>query len=74
MDTLISLGSLSSVAVSLLPSGNNDMFLDAGAYIISFVLFGKALEEISIQSSIDVSEAIKNSIPHNAKLLSRGNI
>jgi Cu2+-exporting ATPase len=50
------------------------MFLDAGAYIISFVLFGKAFEEISIQSSIDVSEAIKNSRPHNAKLLMSGNI
>jgi Cu+-exporting ATPase len=74
MDTLISLGSLSSVAVSLLPSSNSDMFLDAGAYIISFVLFGKAFEEISIQSSIDVSEAIKNSRPHNAKLLTSGNI
>ena len=46
MDTLISLGSLSSVAVSLLPSSNSDMLLDAGDYIISFVLFGKALEEI----------------------------
>ncbi|MDA8896816.1 cation-translocating P-type ATPase [Acidimicrobiia bacterium] len=74
MDTLISLGSLSSVAVSLLPSANSDMFLDAGAYIISFVLFGKAVEEVSIQSSIDVSEAIKNSRPQNAKLLNNGNI
>ena len=72
MDTLVSLGSLSSVAVSLLPSSNSDMFLDAGAYIISFVLFGKAVEEISIQSSIDVSEAIKNSKPQYAKLLSNG--
>lgn len=74
MDTLISLGSLSSVAVSLLPSASSDMFLDAGAYIISFVLFGKAVEEVSIQSSIDVSEAIKNSRPQNAKLLNNGNI
>ena len=72
MDTLVSLGSLSSVTVSLLPSSNSDMFLDAGAYIISFVLFGKAVEEISIQSSIDVSEAIKNSKPQYAKLLSNG--
>ena len=72
MDTLVSLGSLSSVVVSLLPSSNSDMFLDAGAYIISFVLFGKAVEEISIQSSIDVSEAIKNSKPQYAKLLSNG--
>ena len=72
MDTLVSLGSLSSVAVSLLPSSNSDMFLDAGAYIISFVLFGKAVEEISIQSSIDVSEAIKNSKPQYAKLLLNG--
>ena len=74
MDTLISLGSLSSVAVFHLPSANSDMFLDAGAYIISFVLFGKAVEEVSIQSSIDVSEAIKNSRPQNAKLLNNGNI
>ena len=74
MDTLISLGSLSSVAVSLLPSSNSDMFIDAGAYIISFVLFGKAVEEISIKDSINVSEAIKNSRPQNAKLLSDKNI
>ncbi|MDC3230905.1 cation-translocating P-type ATPase [Acidimicrobiia bacterium] len=74
MDTLVSLGSLSSVAVSLLPSSNSDMFLDAGAYIISFVLFGKAVEDISIQNSIDVSEAIKNSKPQYAKLLSNGKI
>ena len=72
MDTLVSLGSLSSVVVSLLPSSSSDMFLDAGAYIISFVLFGKAVEEISIQNSIDVSEAIKNSKPQYAKLLSNG--
>ena len=74
MDTLVSLGSLSSVVVSLLPSSNSDMFLDAGAYIISFVLFGKAVEDISIQNSIDVSEAIKNSKPQYAKLLSNGKI
>ena len=35
-------------------------------------MFGKAVEEISIQSSIDVSEAIKNSKPQYAKLLSNG--
>lgn len=74
MDTLISLGSLSSVAVSLLPSGDSDMFIDAGAYIISFVLFGKAVEEISIKDSVNVSEAIKNSRPQNAKVLSEENI
>jgi len=74
MDTLISLGSLSSVAVSLLPSSNSDMFLDAGAYIVSFVLFGKAVEEISIKDSINVSEAIKNTRPQNAKVLSEESI
>lgn len=74
MDTLISLGSLSSVAVSLLPSSNSDMFLDAGAYIVSFVLFGKAVEEISIKDSVNVSEAIKNSRPQNAKVLSKESI
>lgn len=74
MDTLISLGSLSSVAVSLLPSSNSDMFLDAGAYIVSFVLFGKAVEEISIKDSVNVSEAIKNSRPQNAKVLSEESI
>ena len=74
MDTLISLGSLSSVAVSLLPSSNSDMFIDAGAYIISFVLFGKAVEEISIKDSVNVSEAIKNSRPQNAKVLLDENI
>ena len=74
MDTLISLGSLSSVAVSLLPSSNSDMFIDAGAYIVSFVLFGKAVEEISIKDSVNVSEAIKNSRPQNAKVLSEESI
>ena len=74
MDTLISLGSLSSVAVSLLPSSNSDMFLDAGAYIVSFVLFGKAVEEFSIKDSINVSEAIKNTRPQNAKVLSEESI
>lgn len=74
MDTLISLGSLSSVVVSLLPSSNSDMFLDAGAYIVSFVLFGKAVEEISIKDSVNVSEAIKNSRPQNAKVLSEESI
>lgn len=74
MDTLISLGSLSSVVVSLLPSSNSDMFIDAGAYIVSFVLFGKAVEEISIKDSVNVSEAIKNSRPQNAKVLSEESI
>ena len=50
------------------------MFLDAGAYIVSFVLFGKAVEEISIKDSVNVSEAIKNSRPQNAKVLSEESI
>ena len=51
MDTLISLGSLSSLLISILPAelvssaGENKMFLDTGAFIISFLLIGKSIED-----------------------------
>ena len=51
MDTLISIGSLSSLIISVLPNellgsgntfnGESKMFLDTGAFIISFILIGK---------------------------------
>ena len=73
MDTLISLGSLSSLFISLLPaelvssvnsaSGENKMFLDTGAFIISFLLIGKAVEDKVINESVKTSESIKSRMP-----------
>jgi len=73
MDTLISLGSLSSLIISLLPaelvssvsptSGENKMFLDAGAFIVSFLLIGKAVEDRVIEESVKTSESIKSRMP-----------
>ncbi len=73
MDTLISLGSLSSLLISLLPadlvssvssaSGENKMFLDTGAFIVSFLLIGKAIEERVIEESVKTSESIKSRMP-----------
>ena len=73
MDTLISLGSLSSLLISLLPaelvssvssaSGENKMFLDTGAFIVSFLLIGKAVEDRVIEESVKTSESIKNRMP-----------
>jgi len=73
MDTLISLGSLSSLIISLLPaelvssvsptSGENKMFLDTGAFIVSFLLIGKAVEDRVIEESVKTSESIKSRMP-----------
>ncbi len=73
MDTLISLGSLSSLLISLLPaeivssvssaSGENKMFLDTGAFIVSFLLIGKAVEDKVIEESVKTSESIKSRMP-----------
>ena len=72
MDTLISIGSLSALIISLLPSTvlgsdlsitNNKMFLDTGAFIVSFILIGKAIEDKVIEESVNESETIKSQIP-----------
>lgn len=69
MDSLISIGSLSSIIVSLLPLVGNESFIDTGGYIISFLLIGKTIEEISIQKSISMSDAIKKSIPKRIRII-----
>ena len=69
MDTLISLGSLSSLLISILPAqlvssaGENKTFLDAGAFIISFLLIGKSVEDRVIEESVRTSESIKSRMP-----------
>ena len=72
MDTLISIGSLSALIISLLPSNvlgsdlsitNNKMFLDTGAFIVSFILIGKAIEDKVIEESVNESESIKSQMP-----------
>ena len=73
MDTLISLGSLSSLIISVipvdlitstsLPINENKMFLDTGAFIISFLLIGKAVEDKVIEESVKTSESVKNRMP-----------
>ena len=69
MDTLISLGSLSSLLISILPAelvssaGENKMFLDTGAFIISFLLIGKSVEDRVIEESVRTSGSIKSRMP-----------
>ena len=69
MDTLISLGSLSSLLISILPAelvssaGENKMFLDTGAFIISFLLIGKSIEDRVIEESVRTSKSIKSRMP-----------
>ena len=72
LDTLISIGSLSALIISLLPSTvlgsdlsitNNKMFLDTGAFIVSFILIGKAIEDKVIEESVNESESIKSQMP-----------
>ena len=69
MDTLISLGSLSSLLISILlaelvsSAGENKMFLDTGAFIISFLLIGKSIEDRVIEESVRTSESIKSRMP-----------
>ena len=69
MDSLISIGSLSSIIVSLIPLVGNKSFVDTGGYIISFLLIGKTVEEISIQKSISIADAIKKSIPKRIRVI-----
>ena len=73
MDTLISLGSLSSLLISIFPTelvtnisvstGETKMFLDTGAFIISFLLIGKAVEDKVVEESVKTSESIKSRMP-----------
>ena len=69
MDSLISIGSLSSIIVSLLPLAGSESFIDTGGYIISFLLIGKTVEEVSIQKSISIADAIKKSIPKRIRVI-----
>ena len=82
MDTLISLGSLSSLIISIIPVelitstsisiNDNKMFLDTGAFIISFLLIGKAVEGRVIEESVKTSESIKSRMPKTL-IVSRNN-
>ena len=82
MDTLISLGSLSSLIISIIPVelitstslsiNENKMFLDTGAFIISFLLIGKAVEDKVIEESVKTSESIKNKMPKTLIVLRKG--
>ena len=81
MDTLISIGSLSALIISLLPSTvlgsdlsitNNKMFLDTGAFIVSFILIGKAIEDKVIEESVNESESIKSRMPKTLIVERRG--
>ena len=73
MDTLISIGSLSSLIISVLPNellgsgntfnGESKMFLDTGAFIISFILIGKTIEEKVIDDAVQSTNSLKNRIP-----------
>ena len=69
MYSLISIGSLSSIIVSLLPLVGNESFIDTGGYIISFLLIGKTVEEVSIQKSISIADAIKKSVPKRIRVI-----
>ena len=72
MDSLISIGSLSSAIVSFLPLSEGVSFIDTGGYIVSFLLIGKTVEEISIQKSISISDAINKSIPKKVRVVKDG--
>ena len=72
MDSLISIGSLSSAIVSFLPLSEGVSFIDTGGYIVSFLLIGKTVEEISIQKSISISDAINKSIPKKVRIVKDG--
>ena len=69
MDTLISLGSLSAIVITFLPLESATSFIDTGAYIVSFVLIGKTIEEISIKKTISVTEAIEKNYPKKIRLI-----
>ena len=44
-------------------SSENKMFLDTGAFIVSFLLIGKAVEDRVIEESVKTSESIKSRMP-----------
>ena len=69
MDTLISLGSLSAIVITFLPLESAPSFIDTGAYIVSFVLIGKTIEEISIKKTISVTEAIEKNYPKKIRVI-----
>ena len=68
MDTLISIGSLSSFIFAILSTKQPLMFLETGGYIISFILIGKTIEEASIKSSIEISDALLDLIPKDVRV------
>ena len=68
MDTLISIGSLSSFVIGVMPSNGELMYLETGGFIISFLLIGKTIEDISIKSSISISDSIIESIPKDVNI------
>ncbi len=68
MDTLISIGSLSSFIFAVISTKQPLMFLETGGYIISFILIGKTIEEASIKSSVEMSEALLGLIPKDVRV------
>ena len=68
MDTLISIGSLSSFIFAILSTKQPLMFLETGGYIISFILIGKTIEEASIKSSVEISDALLDLIPKDVRV------
>ena len=68
MDTLISIGSLSSFVIGVMPSNGELMYLETGGFIISFLLIGKTIEDISIKSSLSISDSIIESIPKDVNI------
>ena len=44
------------------------MYLETGGFIISFLLIGKTIEDISIKSSISISDSIIESIPKDVNI------
>jgi Cu+-exporting ATPase len=82
MDTLISIGSLSSLIISVLPNellgsgnifnGESKMFLDTGAFIISFILIGKTIEEKVIDDAVRSTSSLKSRIPKKILITRNG--
>ncbi len=71
MDTLISIGSLSSFIFAILSTKQPLMFLETGGYIISFILIGKTIEEASIKSSVEISDALLELIPKDVRVYNK---
>ena len=82
MDTLISIGSLSSLIISVLPNellgsgnafnGESKMFLDTGPFIISFILIGKTIEEKVIDDAVRSTSSLKSRIPKKILITRNG--